>query len=214
VALAVFVLVAHAVLLFSAFFLENPDELWVWGCIAAAGSIVGLIIFLNSGLGKRLDVFRSFRVPYSARRSPMPSKDKADSVVRLGLCLIAVAMFMKASDGLGELTVSQAKTDVLAGRLTISVPNGARSATAPRSIMAAAQSQAKETRIIIDAGKQRIALIVTELFAHEGGDFVGEAREEIGPLEKTVRVQERRLSGRLRVVQQQSNAVKARMFPI
>jgi hypothetical protein len=94
---------------------------------------------------------------------------------------VGCACLCKASDGLKELTLPTTKTDVLGGRLVISLPNGATSVTAPRNIMAAAQPQAVETLVVIDAGEQRMDLTVSELFAHEGSDFAGEARNEIGP---------------------------------
>jgi hypothetical protein len=54
---------------------------------------------------------------------------------------------------------------LLGDRLTLRMPNGARIAARPHSIMAADQPNERETRVVLDAGDERLVVMTHELFA-------------------------------------------------
>ncbi len=73
---------------------------------------------------------------------------------------------------LGKLTLKDEPLKVLRGRMTVRVPAAAK--IEPRSApdgAAAAPSPAEETRIVLDAGRERLILIVTETFLWADKDF-------------------------------------------
>jgi hypothetical protein len=84
----------------------------------------------------------------------------------------------QAQDGLAQLRISTTKTEVLAGRMLLSVPDPAKSRAIQRGIMAAPESDSEQTRIMIDAGEQRMVLMVYELFARtDVDDLQGQAEK-------------------------------------
>jgi len=83
----------------------------------------------------------------------------------------------KAADSLGQLTVPTAKTDLLVGRLKISVPIVGKVQPVQHGIMAAPEADSEQTRVLIDAGEQRMVLMVDELFARAATNFEGEAQK-------------------------------------
>lgn len=83
---------------------------------------------------------------------------------------LAYSELAQAQDSLAQLRISTAKTEVLAGRLILAVPDQAKSRAIQHGIMAAPESDSDQTRIMIDAGEQRMVLMVYELFAHADVD--------------------------------------------
>lgn len=124
-----------------------------------------------------------------------------DLSLRLAVLLTAATTVVNAAAGLQDLRISQTRTEVLAGRLVIALPKAAVSATYPRSIMAAATPQTETTQIEIEAGEQKMTLVVSELFARVGNDFAGEARTEIGSSAKSVRLRTIQLPAPLRAIE-------------
>jgi hypothetical protein len=105
-----------------------------------------------------------------------------------------------AADSLSQLTVSKTQIDVLAGRLKVSVPTVARLQPVQHGIMAAPEADNEQTRILIDAGDQRMVLMVYELFARAATDFEGEAQKETARFPMKVNLQKWTLSGSVRAM--------------
>ncbi len=92
----------------------------------------------------------------------------------LGLAGGLLTVLMAASapaQGLGGLKPSDQDTELLGGRLKIRMPEKARVEARGHSIMAAPQAVTDETRVVLDAGKERLVLMAWELFARAGGDL-------------------------------------------
>lgn len=105
-----------------------------------------------------------------------------------------------ATDSLGQLTVPKTQIDVLAGRLKVSVPAGARLQPIQHGIMAAPEADNEQTRVLIDAGDQRMVLMVYELFARAAADFEGEAQKETARFPMKVNLQKWAISGPVRAI--------------
>ncbi|WP_437529620.1 hypothetical protein WME79_48105 [Sorangium sp. So ce726] len=67
-------------------------------------------------------------------------------------------------------------TSLLSGRLAVRLPEGARIEARARSVMAAAEPDEEETRVVLDAGDERFVLMAHELFALGGKDPEGGVR--------------------------------------
>ena len=88
------------------------------------------------------------------------------------VALVLVSLAGPAHAGkLGRLKPAAKPTPLLGGRLSIKVPAAARIQARQRSIMAAPESAASETRVVLDAGKERLVIMTNELFALSGPDF-------------------------------------------
>lgn len=92
-------------------------------------------------------------------------------------CLLYLTVFLlsyselgHAQDSLAQLRISTRKTEVLAGRLILSLPEQAKSHPVQHGIMAAPEADSEQTRIMIDARDQRMVLMVYELFARTDVD--------------------------------------------
>jgi len=94
--------------------------------------------------------------------------------------IVLATLRAQAANSLAEMKIPSTKTAVLAGRLSLSVPNQAKSGPMQHGIMAAAESDSEQTRIVIDAGQQRMVLMVYERFTRVGTDLEGPARKWIG----------------------------------
>jgi hypothetical protein len=81
-----------------------------------------------------------------------------------------VAMPVDAGE-LAKLKPGKKTTSLLAGRLTVKVPDQAKVIARRASIMAAEEATEEETRIVIDAGKERLVIMTWELFSLKGSDF-------------------------------------------
>lgn len=113
-------------------------------------------------------------------------------LVRLASALALVLVMMPAVAGaatgaLGALKVESA-TDLLAGRLRLKLPRGARLEARGHSLMAAPESAQHETRVVIDANtgtgsalkRERLVVMSYELFATAGPDLVAAVRKDLG----------------------------------
>ncbi|MGO8690550.1 MAG: hypothetical protein ACLQLG_13085 [Thermoguttaceae bacterium] len=78
---------------------------------------------------------------------------------------------------LREAKLAEKATEVLGGRLTVRLPSGAHAEPRPHSIMAAPEPEDHETRIIFDAGPERLVLLAKETFAFAGEDLEIDVRE-------------------------------------
>jgi hypothetical protein len=105
-----------------------------------------------------------------------------------------------ASDDLAQLRIAATKTEVLGGRLIVSVPDQAKSRAVQHGIMAAPESDTEQTRIVIDAGEQRMVLMVYELFARAGIDLEGPAQKVTSRFAMKVSLQKWALAAPLRAV--------------
>ena len=90
--------------------------------------------------------------------------------------------------------------DLLAGRLTIRVPAGARTEARRASIMAAPAAAEDESRVVIDAGPERMVLMVNELFSLAGPKLEAAVKKESagspwGPKGTTYSVEKLALKG-------------------
>lgn len=112
-------------------------------------------------------------------------------LVRLASVLALVSVMMPATataaGALGALKVESA-TDLLAGRLRVKLPRGARLEARGHSLMAAPESAQHETRVVIDAGadagaalkRERLVVMSYELFATAGPDLLLAVRKDLG----------------------------------
>ncbi|MGZ3434346.1 MAG: hypothetical protein ACXVA7_21500 [Isosphaeraceae bacterium] len=78
---------------------------------------------------------------------------------------------------LGKAALSEKSIEVLGGRLTVRMPQGAKKEARLFDILSAPESEEHETRIAYDAGQERLVLIVHENFAFAGDDFEKDVRE-------------------------------------
>ena len=78
---------------------------------------------------------------------------------------------------LGKAALSEKPIEVLGGRLTVRMPQGAKIEARLFNIMSSPESEEHETRIAFDAGQERLVLIVHEDFAFAGDDFEKDVRE-------------------------------------
>jgi hypothetical protein len=80
---------------------------------------------------------------------------------------------------LGQLKLAEQMLDLLNGRLTIRMPPGARLEARREDIMSAAESAEQESRVILDAGDERLVVMVYELFETAGKDFEKQVRKMV-----------------------------------
>jgi hypothetical protein len=83
----------------------------------------------------------------------------------------------KTPGAIGKAILAEKPTDVLGGRLTVRLPEGSRIEARPVPIMAAPESEEHETRVIFDAGKVRLVLLVNESFALASDDFEQDVKD-------------------------------------
>lgn len=103
----------------------------------------------------------------------------------MSLCVLGILIGMptisdaQTAGALGTFEPAATTTDVLAGRLRLRVPKAARVEARGHSIMAAPQSVQHETRVMLDAGKERLVIMAVELFETVGADLLAAVREDI-----------------------------------
>lgn len=89
---------------------------------------------------------------------------------------------------LGKLKPGSKATPLLAGRLSLKVPDQAEVIARRASIMAAEEATEEETRIVIDAGSERLVIMTWELFSLKGDGFSKRAdkylKESLPPAER------------------------------
>lgn len=87
--------------------------------------------------------------------------------------IIAAGLIAMPADAgeLAKLKPGSKATSLLAGRLTVKVPEQAEVIARRASIMAAEEATEEETRIVIDAGSERLVIMTWELFSLKGDGF-------------------------------------------
>ena len=121
----------------------------------------------------------------------------------LAFFFLAYSEVARTQDSFAQLRISTTKTEVLAGRLILSVPDQAKSRPLQHGIMAAPESDSEQTRIMIDAGEQRMVLMEYELFARapaDLGDLEGPAQKMTRHFPMKVKFQKWSLAAPLRAV--------------
>lgn len=78
---------------------------------------------------------------------------------------------------LGKARFSDKPIEVLGGRLLVRMPQGARIEARPFPIMSAPESEEDETRVVFDAGPERLVLMAHEALAFAGDDFEKDVRD-------------------------------------
>lgn len=107
------------------------------------------------------------------------------SLALLSLSVLGILIGMtqisdaQTAGALGKLEPAAATTDLLAGRLRVRVPKAARVEPRGHSIMAAPQSVQHETRVMLDAEKERLVIMAVELFETVGADLLAAVRKDV-----------------------------------
>jgi hypothetical protein len=83
---------------------------------------------------------------------------------------------------LGRLELAETATPLLADHLALCVPTVAISQARGHNIMAAPEPDERETRIVVDAGEQRLVLMVRELHRSPGEPFAEHVAKSFEPL--------------------------------
>jgi len=105
---------------------------------------------------------------------------------------IAYYWFLSTSTVAGELgkaRLSEQSTDVLGGRLTVRMPQGAKIEARPFDIMSAPESEEHETRVVFDAGQERLVLMAHESFAFATDDFEKDVRDWVAKWKGKYRIE-------------------------
>ena len=89
-------------------------------------------------------------------------------------CLLSTNTF---AGELGKATLSNKPIEVLGGRLMVRMPLGGKTVARSFDIMSAPESEEHETRVVFDAGQERLVLMAHENFAFAGDDFEKDVRE-------------------------------------
>ncbi|MCI0588369.1 MAG: hypothetical protein L0323_16180 [Planctomycetes bacterium] len=84
---------------------------------------------------------------------------------------LLLASSLAGAQEIGKLELAPEPSDLLAGRLTVRVPPGARTNPRRAGVMSAPAGAEEETRILIDAGTERLVLLTSELFCTAGEGF-------------------------------------------
>jgi hypothetical protein len=82
-----------------------------------------------------------------------------------------------STGAIGNAKLAEKPVEVLGGRLTVRVPAGAKVEARPFPIMAAPESEEHETRVVFDAGQERLVLMASESFAFAGDDFEKDVKQ-------------------------------------
>jgi hypothetical protein len=95
------------------------------------------------------------------------------------LSLMTEKSSAQTAGALGKLEPAPTPTDVLAGRLRLRGPKTLRVEPRGHSIMAAPNSAQHETRLMLDAGKERLVIMAVEMFETVGDDLPGAVRRDV-----------------------------------
>jgi hypothetical protein len=123
-----------------------------------------------------------------------------ESAWYLTFLILGAVSQAQGAENLGQLKLSSEKVAVLGGRLMVSVPSSAISQAMQHGIMAAPESEFEQTRIVIDAGGQRMVLMAYELFTRTGADFETVAQNETAGFPVKVRTESWSGMGQLRAM--------------
>jgi len=94
------------------------------------------------------------------------------------VALLALAPGAAHAGKLGALKPKGKPLLLLAGRLSMKMPPGSRLEARQASIMAAPEASQDESRVVLDAGPERLVVMVNEVFALAGADFETVVRKE------------------------------------
>lgn len=96
------------------------------------------------------------------------------------LMMLALAGSAYAAEGELAKLEPVSSTEALGGRLVLMLPAGAKDEARQQSIMSAPESSDDESRLVIDAGEERMVVMVWELFAFAPDDLTAGAKAELG----------------------------------
>jgi hypothetical protein len=89
-------------------------------------------------------------------------------------------MWWKMPQGkLGQLELTDQPLELLNGRLTIRMPADAKLEARRENIMSASESAEEESRIVLDAGDERLVVMAYELFKTAGKDFQKQVKKMV-----------------------------------
>jgi hypothetical protein len=91
----------------------------------------------------------------------------------------AVGVGDPTGGALGKLTLGEQPSALLGGRLSLKMPAAAKMERRGHGVMAAPEANEDETRIVVDAGNERLVLMTYELYALSGGDLEKAVRADI-----------------------------------
>jgi hypothetical protein len=97
-------------------------------------------------------------------------------------CILVLAPSSPASAAAGKLArlaPAATETPLLGGRLSVRMPPGARVEARRRSIMAAPESGHEETRVVLEAGEEKLVLMSYELFMLAGPSLEKNIRQDL-----------------------------------
>ena len=99
--------------------------------------------------------------------------------MKLLLSTLALALLVPSVAGAGELATLKPTESMplLGGRLSVDMPKGTTNTARQASIMAAAESEEDETRLMLDADDERLVVMTYELFATVPTDFEAAAEK-------------------------------------
>jgi hypothetical protein len=101
----------------------------------------------------------------------LPEENELRELRSLAALALLSGFSLQAAERLGELRPGAAVTDLLGGRLTIRLPRGAHIEAMAHSVMSAPAAEAEQTRIVLDAGPQRMVIMTNELFSLASKDI-------------------------------------------
>jgi hypothetical protein len=101
------------------------------------------------------------------------------SLVGHAACSDGAVSGVPALGALGKLALSAHPSALLGGRLSVRMPAVAEAHPRGHDIMAAPASDEEESRIVVDAGKERVVLMAYELYALSGSDLEEAARADV-----------------------------------
>jgi len=108
------------------------------------------------------------------------------------LCAAAHCFVLSANTPAGELgkaKLSEKPIHVLGGCLSVRMLQGAKIEARPFGIMSAPESEEHETRVVFDAGQERLVLMVQESFAFAGDSFEKDVRDWVAKWKGKYRIE-------------------------
>lgn len=115
----------------------------------------------------------------------------------LGFLILLCSQLLPAADRFGQIKLGLKASDLLDGRLTICLPAEARVEAMQHGIMSAPEANAEQTRVVIDAGRQRMVIMTYERFA-TGKDFESQVKQEIAKFPRKIEAREWKLGAPLK----------------
>lgn len=94
----------------------------------------------------------------------------------------APATATTTAGALGKLPLAAQPTELLAGRLRLRLPAGAKIQARRAGIMSAPESAQEETRVVLDAGPERLVLMAAELLSSAPPDLLATVRKSLDPV--------------------------------